>query len=64
MAQLWTGTVEGMKGAKDAKEIAKDNALVEKKNAEAQPDGAGADVTDWATDDVYFSRVFKQYSTA
>ena len=62
MANLWTATVEGMQGAKNAKDIAKDNLEVQKKNAQIQMSGAGADVTDWATDDVYFNRVFKQYS--
>ena len=59
MAQLWTGTVENMQGAKNAKEIAKENEKVQKKNEDINPSGAGADVTDWATDDVYFNRVFK-----
>ena len=27
-----------------------------------KPKGVGIDVADWASDDVYFSRIFKKYS--
>ena len=63
MMQMWANTVEGSKGFKNADQIAKENVAVQKKNAETQLSGAGTDVTDWAQDDHYFHRVFKQYST-
>ena len=48
MMQMWSNTVEGSQGAKSAAEIAKENKLVQKKNAETKLSGAGSDVTDWA----------------
>ena len=61
--EMWTRTAESSQPAKDAKAIAKDNEQVLKELEKKKPKVGGIDVADWATDDVYFTRVFHQFST-
>lgn len=49
---------------KNNKDIENDNKKVKKLQESIKPSGVGIDVADWATDNVYFSRIFKKYSTA
>ena len=60
---MWARTAESSQPAKDAKAIAKDNEQVQKDLEKKKPKVGGIDVADWATDDVYFTRVFHQFST-
>ena len=60
---MWSNTATNSQPAKDAKAIAEDNELIQKKINEVKPKIGGIDVADWATDDVYFTRVFHQFST-
>ena len=61
--EMWTRTAESSQPAKDAKAIAKDNEKVAKELEKKKPKVGGIDVADWANDDVYFTRVFHQFST-
>ena len=61
--EMWTRTAESSQPAKDAKAIAKDNEKVAKDLEKKKPKVGGIDVADWANDDVYFTRVFHQFST-
>ena len=50
------------KSSKTAQHIAKDNEKVKGEVEQAKPQGVGIDVADWASDDVFFNRVFKKYA--
>ena len=60
---MWSSiATTGVKSAPGTKDIKQSNDKIKELHAKIQPKGVGIDVADWATDDVYFNRIFKKYS--
>ena len=60
---MWSNVVESNIDTKVNKnEIEKKNMEQKKLSESAKPSGVGIDVTDWATDDNYFTRTFKKWA--
>jgi len=61
---MWSSiATTGTKASPAKDDIKKANDHVKELHEKIKPSGVGIDVADWATDDVYFNRVFKKYST-
>ena len=58
---MWSEIATTGTKVKDTASINKANDKVKELHNKIKPDGAGIDVADWANDNVYFNRIFKQF---